>query len=167
MKHKLTLIFFAIATMTVSMMLAYYFPAIKAKPDLFLIFVVFIAITSDKTSDIFIAFSLGYIFDILSGCPVGLYAMLRTITFVALRLFNMNLFSKNALFFTITTFMISVPDSIYLGYRFNYASGFFSILGHALYLSFINAGTALLLYPLLEKLEHKFLISREEIKGNY
>jgi rod shape-determining protein MreD len=130
--------------------------------------VIYIAITSDKLVDIFIAFTLGYLYDIFSGTAVGLFAMLRTITFVITRFLNMKFFSKNALFFIIATFIISIFDSIYLGYKFSDSSyGFLNIFGNAIHISIINSITALLMYPLLMKIEGLYLKTVEETEGRY
>jgi rod shape-determining protein MreD len=130
--------------------------------------VIYIAITSDKTVDIFIAFTLGYLYDIFSGTAVGLFAMLRTITFVITRFLTMRFFSKNALFFIIVTFIISIFDSIYLGYKFSGDSyGFLNILGNSIYISIINSVTAVLMYPLLVKIEGLYSKIAQEPEGRY
>jgi rod shape-determining protein MreD len=132
------------------------------------VLVIYIAIESDKASDIFIAFILGYLQDIFSGNPVGLFAMLRTITFIITRFLNLNLFAKNRLFFVVTTFIVSIFDSIYLGYQFNSDGyGFFTILLDSFYLSFLNALMALIIYPLLNKIEGIYLKMLKEQEGRF
>lgn len=168
MKRFFIFTFAALVMLTLFTLLLKYFPSIKTKPDITLILVVYVAVASERSRDIILAFTLGYIYDIFSGSPVGLFAMLRTVDFIITRFFNMNFFSKNALFFIVITFVISVFDSIYLGYQFNQAqSGFFSILSHALYLSLINAIAALIMYPLLDKIEGLYLKTVEQTEGRY
>lgn len=150
--------------LTVYTLLLEYFPFIRTKPDVILIIVIFTAITSDKPTDIIIAFALGYIFDLVSGSPAGFYAMIRTITFIITRVFNMKFFSKSAPFFVIITLIISILDSIYLGYHFDeYGYRFAHILGDAIYISIINALAALILYPLLNRIEGVYLKKMQEI----
>jgi rod shape-determining protein MreD len=158
----------ALIALTVFTLLLRYFPFIDTKPDIILIMVIYIAVAFDKDTDIFLAFALGYLHDVFSGCAVGLFVMLRIVAFVVTRFLNMNFFSKNALFFVVITFFISVFDSIYLGYQFKTAaSGFLNILGNALYLSVVNAITALFMYPLFIKLEEIYLKTVEEPEGRH
>lgn len=163
MKKSLILIFTSLVLLTIFTLLLRYMRFIDTKPDIILIMVIYIAIAFDRPSDIFIAFILGYIFDVFSGSPGGLFAMMRTVTFVVVRFLNMNFFSKNALFFIIITFIISIIDSIYLGYQFDsFESGFITIFLNALYFALTNALTAIWMYPLLLKIEEIYLKTLQE-----
>ncbi len=145
-----------------------YVSIIKTKPDIILIMVIYVAVTSDKDTDIFIAFSLGYLFDIFSGSTIGFFTMLRTITYLMTRFFNMKFFSMNAYFFMLITFAVSILDSIYLSYHFlGGGYRFFGIIWDCIYLSLINSVTALIMYPLLERIERLYLKVREEEQGRY
>ncbi|MFC1855542.1 rod shape-determining protein MreD [Thermodesulfobacteriota bacterium] len=143
-----------------------YFSFINVKPDIILLLVVYLAISSDETVDIFIAFTLGFFFDIFSGSVVGLFAMLRTVTFVVTRFLNMNFFSKNTLFFVVITFVISMIDSFYLGHQYkNNGYGSLVIIKDALYISSINALMALALYKVFTKIEEFYLKTIKEQEG--
>lgn len=168
MKKFIILISASLAILTLFTLLLKYFSFIETKPDIILVMVIYIAIASDKSRDIFIAFTLGYLYDIYSGSPVGLFAMLRTVDFIITRFFNMNFFSKNTLFFVAITFVISMLDSIYLGYQFNEPTyGFGGIFLDALYLSFINAIAALIMFPLLDKIEGLYINTTEQAEARY
>jgi len=168
MKKNALIIFLSLLMLTLFTWFVGYFPAIEMKPDVILILIVYIAISSDNVSDIFVAFMLGYFFDVFSGSSGGLFAMLRTVTFVVARYLNMNFFSKNLLFFVVTTFIISIFDSIYLGYQFsNGTDGFWYILKDSIYISIINALTALFMYRLFTRIERFSRIDRRKTERGY
>ena len=158
MKKGLLLISTSLVLLTLFALSLRYLQFIDTKPDIILIVVIYIAIAFDNALDILIAFVLGYLADIFSGSPVGLFVMMRTVAFVVVRFLNMNFFSKNALFFIIITFIASILDSIYLGYQFESAgSTFISIMLSAIYIGLINMISALIMYPLLQKIEGFYL----------
>ena len=167
MKKYFMLTFAAIVFLVIFTMFYEHFPFIDTKPDIILIIVTYIALTSDKTIDLFLAFSLGYLADLFSGSTIGLFTLLRTITYMFIRAFNVSYFSNNIVFFGILTFIVSMLDAIYLGYRFSLAGGFLSIFFNAIYMSFINLIAAFAVYPILQKIEKLYRKTKLETEEMY
>lgn len=89
-------------------------PFLPVKPDLTIIMVAYVGIFHPDVRGLLLAFTLGYVLDVLSGNMTGLYSLLRIFTFVFIKLSGQRFYLKTipAQFLLIT--LLSLVDGIFL-----------------------------------------------------
>ena len=66
----------------------------RARPDLVLVFALAMGLRSGGTRGLFLAFALGFVADVLSGSPLGLFALLRGTACALTRIFDRALYLR-------------------------------------------------------------------------
>lgn len=89
-------------------------PHIPVKPDLIIIMVAYLGIFQGPGRGLFLAATLGYLVDILSGGITGMFTFLRIATFFLTKLVCENLYLKSVLSQTILIIILSIIDGILL-----------------------------------------------------
>ena len=89
-------------------------PLLPVKPDLTIIMVAYVGIFHSDVRGMLLAFTFGYILDVLSGNITGLYSLLRIFTFIFIKLSEKSFYLKTitAQFLLIT--ILSLVDGIFL-----------------------------------------------------
>ncbi len=88
---------------------------VRTRPDLVLIFALAMGLRAAATQGLVLAFGMGFVFDVLSGSPPGLYALLRGTAAAATRLLDRALYLRAALPWAIYVAGYAVFDWILLG----------------------------------------------------
>jgi len=87
-----------------------FLPSIK--PDLIIIMVAYLGIFQSPVTGVLLAFTLGLLMDTLSGGVIGLYALLRIITFILTKLTSKNFYLRGVLPQIILLTVLSVIDGV-------------------------------------------------------
>ncbi len=66
----------------------------RVRPDLVLVFALAMGLRSGGTRGLFLAFALGFLADVMSGSPLGLFALLRGTACVLTRFFDRALYLR-------------------------------------------------------------------------
>jgi rod shape-determining protein MreD len=85
------------------------------RPDLILIFALAMGLRSGGTGSLVLSFLMGFSVDVLSGSPMGLYAMLRGTACAATRVFDSTLYVRAPLPWAVYVAGYTIFDGILLG----------------------------------------------------
>ncbi len=85
------------------------------RPDPLLVFALAMGLRGSSTSSLLLAFGFGLTVDVLSGAPVGLFAMLRATACVVTRAFDGALYLRAALPWAIYVAAYAVFDGLLMG----------------------------------------------------
>ena len=85
------------------------------RPDFILVFALIMGLRARGTGGLIASFLLGFAVDVVSGSPIGLYALLRGTACVATRLFDRALYVRSSLPWAIYMGAYTLLDGILLG----------------------------------------------------
>jgi rod shape-determining protein MreD len=85
------------------------------RPDLVLVFALLMGLRSEGVGGLVLSFLLGFSVDVLSGSPLGLYAMLRGTACAATRLFDRALYIRAPLPWAVYVAGYTILDGVLLG----------------------------------------------------
>lgn len=86
----------------------------NVRPDLLLILVLYLALSSSPISGGILAFSLGYLMDLFSGNTIGLYALSRPLVFYGVRHFRSRFYLEGLPFQFFFVFMSVLAEGVFV-----------------------------------------------------
>jgi rod shape-determining protein MreD len=134
-----------------------FFPVQRIRPDLLLIFTLYLAFLFPPFLGGILAFFLGYLMDLFSGNTLGLYAFSRTIVFFATQFLKERFYLEGFSFQFLFAFLFSILEGGLLLVLINgldpgsFENLYLSSLTFLLPQSFCTGLAALLLFPLFKK----------------
>jgi rod shape-determining protein MreD len=87
----------------------------QVRPDLLLVFALAMGLRSGGTRGLFLAFALGFVADVLSGSPLGLFALLRGTACALTRVLDRALYLRAPLPWTAYVAGYTLLDGILMG----------------------------------------------------
>jgi rod shape-determining protein MreD len=133
------------------------FPIPRIRPDLLLVFTLYLAFLFPPFLGGILAFFMGYLMDLFSGNTLGLYAFSRTLAFFATQFLKERFYLEGFSFQFLFVFAFSILEGGLLlvlvnGLKFvSFENLYLSFLTSLLPQSFCTALAALLLFPLFQK----------------
>jgi rod shape-determining protein MreD len=134
-----------------------FLPIQRIRPDLLLIFTLYLAFLFPPVLGGVLVFFLGYLMDLFSGNTLGLYAFSRTIVFFATQFLKERFYLEGFLFQFLFAFLFSILEGGLLLVLINgldpisFQNLYLSLLTFLLPQSFCTGLAALLLFPLFKK----------------
>jgi rod shape-determining protein MreD len=134
-----------------------FFPVQRIRPDLLLIFTLYLAFLFPPFLGGILAFFLGYLTDLFSGNTLGLYAFSRTIVFFATQFLKERFYLEGFSFQFLFAFLFSILEGGLLLVLVNgldpgsFENFYLSLLTFLLPQSFCTGLAAVLLFPLFKK----------------
>lgn len=133
-----------------------YFEIANIKPNLFLVFIVAVALQRDEVEAAVTGLIAGLIFDIVIGKALGLHAMLGMITAYTMGTINRKLYRENIIVLTLFTFaatcifelLFYLMTFIVKGYGDIFMALSLIIIPEAIY----NSVISIIVYPLIVRL---------------
>ena len=121
-------LFLGLVIISVQSTILHNFQYSAVTPDLTLIFVIYLGIFYGQIGGILLSFFLGYMLDIVSGSPFGVYTLLRIVIFILTKQATKNFYFGGILPQLSFVFLLSILDGILLVLVL-YLSGSVVILG--------------------------------------
>lgn len=121
MSASLKLVALGLALLVCQAMLASVLPPLL-RPDLILIFALAMGLRASGTQGLVLAFGLGFAFDVLSGSPPGLYALLRGTACALTRVLDRALYLRAAAPWAIFAAAYAMVDWLLLGAVLRFAA---------------------------------------------
>ncbi len=134
-----------------------FFPIQRIRPDLLLIFTLYLAFLFPPFLGGILAFFMGYLMDLFSGNTLGLYAFSRTLAFFATQFLKDRFYLEGFSFQFLFVFAFSILEGGLLLVLVNglkpvsFGNLYSSLLTFLLPQSFCTGLAALLLFPLFQK----------------
>ncbi len=134
-----------------------FFPIQRIRPDLLLIFTLYMAFVFPPFLGGILAFLMGYLMDLFSGNTLGLYAFSRTLAFFATQFLKERFYLEGFSFQFLFAFAFSILEGGFLLVLINglepvsFKNLYLSLLTFLLPQSFCTGLAALLLFPLFQK----------------
>jgi rod shape-determining protein MreD len=153
----LTTVLLALLLLTVESVLVKYLGFAVARIDVTVVLIAFLALRASLVEGAIAAFAVGYLLDLMSGQPTGLYTFLGVLLFLLGRLSDTWFSVRSAGAFVLFSMAADVAHGV-LSRFFSWmvskgAPAFSSQMGSLLGQVMLTGAAALVLYPLLNRLE--------------
>ena len=134
-----------------------FFPIQRIRPDLLLIFTLYLAFLFPPISGGILAFFLGYLMDLFSGNALGLYTFSRPLVFFAAQLLRERFYLEGFAFRFLFAFLISLSEGILISVLINALQSipvgnlYFSLFSYLLPQSLLTGLASPFLFLLFQK----------------
>ncbi len=155
MKFVITVVL-ALLLLTVEAVIVKYLGFAVTRIDATVAIIVFLALRASTLEGAFSAFTIGYLLDVMSGQPTGLYVFLGVLTFLLARLAASLVDVRSAPSFAAFTMGADLGHgllAVFFSWMTSKATGAFFSIGSLLLQVLLTGVAALFLYPLLRKFD--------------